>query len=139
MRLKRDPRWRWGEKMKPDKLDSHDQPADVLPLTTFEIMDAERLQWKAECLRHRSEREIREKAAAEVLTRELDRNNPSRNYQNIHLACFLAGLHGKSDYQKAWKWFKQRKIYGYYLDDGVHIELCVNDLRDKAKKTGRHG
>jgi hypothetical protein len=123
-----------AKKINVPDLPAVDPPTDP-PLD--ETLEVRARRFEVENIELRAQLDARDKADAEALARELDGNNPARNYQSIYRACCLVGLHSTSDYKKAWKWFKLKKIYGR-KPDGVHVELCVNDLRDKVNKTGRH-
>jgi hypothetical protein len=113
-------------------------PDDPIEQTANEILGAEGLRWKSECLQHRADKQVRDAAAAAALARELDRDNPARDYQTVFAACLAVGLKGKSDYKRVSKWYRLGKIYGRDIDDKGHFKICVNDLRDFLNKTGRH-
>jgi hypothetical protein len=66
-------------------------------------------------------------------------DNPDRNFQLLGEACFLVGLHTDSGQKKAWGWYNRKLIYGFPIPGTCHPKVCVNDLRDKVNKSGRHG
>jgi hypothetical protein len=95
-------------------------------------------QFEARFLQYKAKDDIRERAAAAALARELDRGNPDRDWQTVLTACCAVGLNGKSDEKKVARWYRLKKIYGLKIDDRGHFVVCVNDLRDFLSKTGRH-
>jgi hypothetical protein len=105
--------------------------------TAIEILQAELLQWKTETIELRAYRDARDKADAEALARELDENNPARNFQRLMTGCADVGYDTDSQYKKVWRWCDRKTIYAI-KPDGIHYWPCLNDLRDKVNKTGRH-
>jgi tetrahydromethanopterin S-methyltransferase subunit F len=115
-----------------------DPPADppvVKP--SYEALEVRALQWEAEVIGLRAQLAARDERIAAELSRVMSEHNPDRDYQFRGQACFLVGYNTVSDQQKAWRWYRDGEIYGRKI--GGRIQLCVNDLRDKVNKTGRHG
>jgi hypothetical protein len=120
-----------------DRIDPPDDPPNDDP-TTIGFWQQQALHFEAQFLEYKAKDDIREKAAAAALARELDRGNPDRDWQTVLSACCAVGVNGKSDEKKVARWYRLKKIYGLKIDDRGHFVVCVNDLRDFLNKTGRH-
>jgi hypothetical protein len=104
-----------------------------------EMLAAATPQLKAYIIALQARVAAHDKANAARLAHAMAKNNPDRDFQPRLKACGLVGLDLQCEQNKAWRWFRRGRIYGYYVDGTSQLMLCVNDLRDKVNKTGRHG
>jgi hypothetical protein len=104
-----------------------------------ETLEARARRFEADNIKLRAQLAAHDKANAKRLARAMAKDNPDRDFQPRLRACGLVGLDLQCEQNKAWRWFRRGLIYGYYVDGTSQLMLCVNDLRDKVNKTGRHG
>jgi hypothetical protein len=124
-----------------DKIDPpNDDP------TTIGFWQAQNLRFKTENAELRAKIAVTDRITAEALARELDINNPDRNYQTIHEAIALVRINGQrimrdafAIYKKVQKLCVTERVYSYVHDDKGHRKVCANDLDDFFNKRGRHG
>lgn len=130
--------------MMADTIDPPDRPDDALQeppveLTAIEKLAAkaaEALHWKTLYAASEARLAVIEAAAAAALARELDCDNPARDYKWLKDACADVGYSTLREEKRVRKWLSRKQVYGHYI--GTHPVICINDLRDKIARTGRH-